>query len=472
LNSPFDERKYKSLLKGLEITEILLSDFLIDNNDFRLDAEYFSNYNIKLNNQLDKIGFKRIEDFASVTDGIHTSIDYSDESKIKLVSATSPRENYFDFSRNVYISEKAHFQNPRTALKLGDIIISTVGTIGNCAVVKSSDLPANSDRHVGIVRIYKNQFLSNYVSTFLLTKYGRFQTLRESTGNVQLNLFIYKIKTLKIANLSINFQQKIENMVISAHSKLDQSQTLYRQAEELLLENIGLKNFKPSEKGINIKNFKNSFLTTGRLDAEYYQLKYENIITKLKKQQHDILNNLVYIKKSIEPGSDAYSDEGLPFIRVADYNKFGITTPEKYLSTEFCRINAPLLELLYPKKDTILFSKDGSVSIAYMVHENMQAVTSGAILHLTVKDKSKVLPEYLALVLNSKAVQQQAERDVGGSIILHWRIDEIKEVIIPIVPMKVQQQIATLINKSFSLRRESERILEEAKVMVEREIEK
>jgi restriction endonuclease S subunit len=183
------------------------------------------------------------------------------------------------------------------------------------------------------------------------------------------------------------------------------------------------------------------------------------------------LGNLVSIKKSIEPGSDVYSDEGLPFLRVADYNKFGISTPEKKLSDSFCKDNATLIDSLKPKKETILFSKDGSVGTAYMLREDADFITSGAILHLTIKDK-KVLPEYLTLALNSEVVQQQAERDAGGSIILHWRREEIEHVVVPVVDIKIQHQIAALIEKNFYLCGESKRLLDEAKDMVEREIEK
>jgi restriction endonuclease S subunit len=388
-----------------------------------------------------------------------------------LISATSPRENYFDFSRNVFISEKAHNENPRTALTIDDIVVSTVGTIGNCAVVTPSDLPANSDRHVGIIRLKNKQFLPNYISTFLISKYGRFQTFRESTGNVQLNLFIYKLKSLKIANLPADFQQKIEETVISAHSKREQSQTLYLQAEELLLEAIGLKDFQPAREGVNIKTLSESFGKTGRLDAEYYQPKYEEIIEMVKKQNFDLLGNLVEIKKSIEPGSDVYSDEGLPFIRVSDYNKFGLSTPDKYLSDRYFKENEQQLTALFPKKETILFSKDGSVGTAYLVKEDLRAVTSGALLHLTVKDRATILPEYLTLVLNCEAVRQQAERDAGGSIILHWRISEIEKVVIPIADFEIQQQITALIAESFALRKASDRLFNEAKEMVERAIE-
>ncbi|GHU73341.1 hypothetical protein FACS189413_17610 [Bacteroidia bacterium] len=292
MSSPFDKQKYKGLLEGLEVSEVMFSELKIKNYELRMDAEYYSKTNVELNNRLKTIGFKIIDEFAFVTDGIHTAIPYDEDSNVKLVSATSPRENYFDFSRGVFISESAHFENPRTALKENDIILSTVGTIGNCAVVTPSVLPANSDRHVGIIRI-NDKFLPNYVSTFLLSKYGRFQTLRESTGNVQLNLFIYKIKSLKIADLALDFQRQIDTKVKESHVKREHSQQLYHQAEELLLKTIGLKDFKPSQEGKNIKSFKESFLSTGRLDAEYYQPKYEETIEKMKEQSHELLGNLV-----------------------------------------------------------------------------------------------------------------------------------------------------------------------------------
>ena len=87
------------------------------------------------------------------------------------------------------------------------------------------------------------------------------------------------------------------------------------------------------------------------------------------------------------------------------------------------------------------------------------------------KNKTKVLPEYLTLALNSEVVKLQAERDSGGSIILHWRVSEIENVVVPIIDYETQRQITELIEKSLFLRGESERLLDEAKDMVEKEIE-
>ena len=474
MNSPFDERKYKRLLKGLELTELLLSDFLTDNIDFRLDAEYFSKKNIELNNQLDRTGFIRINDFAFVTDGIHSSIDYSEESSIKLVSATTPRENYFDFSRNVFISKKAHLLNPRTALKIRDIVISTVGTIGNCAVIKSSDLPANSDRHVGIIRIKNKRFLPNYVSTFLLSKYGRFQTFRESTGNVQLNLFIYKIKTLKIAALPLAFQKKIEKIVELAHSKLEQSQSLYCQAEELLLKNIGLKDFKPSKKASNVKSFKESFLKTGRLDAEYYQPKYDFIESTFDKFDRVTLSDIVSypISSGITPkaGGADYTDaeNGIPFIRAVDLvngevnaNNFNYIKPN---------VHNGILKRTQLKKDDVLFSIAGTVGRCAIFQHEFEANINQAVAILRFNE-AKVLKLYLIAFFNSYIGKEFVSKYARQGLQTNLNLEEVGALKIPVIDLKIQRQITAVIKESFSLRKESEKLLDKAKEMAEREIE-
>jgi restriction endonuclease S subunit len=142
----------------------------------------------------------------------------------------------------------------------------------------------------------------------------------------------------------------------------------------------------------------------------------------------------------------------------------GISSPEIHISPEICA-DSPR-----PKKDTILLSKDGSVGIAYKVEDDLDVVTSSGILHLTVKD-SAVLPDYLTLVLNSKIVRLQAERDAGGSIIQHWKRSEIEHVKIPFLPLPRQRAIADKVQSSFALRAESKRLLDLAKSAVETAIE-
>lgn len=240
----------------------------------------------------------------------------------------------------------------------------------------------------------------------------------------------------------------------------------WNQAVWSLFTEIGITSYIDAKAPIvsAYKNLSNSFLKSGRLDAEYYQPKYDHLFSELKRFKTKTIKQIATPSKSIEPGSEAYREKGIPFIRVADLSKFGLSEPAVYLD------ELEFKDTIRPQKDTILLSKDGSVGIAYKVDEPVDVITSGAIVHLNITDK-EVLPDYLTLVLNSSIVKLQAERDAGGSIIQHWKPSEIEEVIIPILPMANQIKISEMLQQSFSLRKESKRLLQDAIQIVETAIE-
>lgn len=255
-------------------------------------------------------------------------------------------------------------------------------------------------------------------------------------------------------------------IVIKYNQMIEESTYYYRLAEWTLLKELYAEAWvTTSTASYSIKNY-SVCKSSGRLDAEYYQPKYDALFAQLSKYECDTIKDIAHIKKSVEPGSEAYQDSGIPFVRVSDVTKFGVSEPNIYLSP--CDFS---LNELRPKKDTILLSKDGSVGIAYKVEEDMDCITSGALLHLSIFNEDYT-PDYLTLVLNSIVVQMQAERDSNGAIIQHWKPSEIEQVIIPKLPKPIQETISTKIQESFSLKTESKRLLDEAKMMVEREIEK
>ena len=450
-------------MEGLEISVVKLSEL---NNESRVEAEYFSKENLKLLANLSNYGCIPILNVAnSVTDGIHTSIDYDENSSINLISAGSPKENVFDLSRSVFISEKAHKENPRTALRKNDVVISTVGTIGNCAVVDESILPANSDRHVGIVRLNVEKYSPYVLSTFLLSKYGRMQTLRESTGNVQLSLFLYKIRELLIPNFSDTFQSKIESIVKSAHAKLEESKSLYSQAEDLLLGELGLKDWQPKNTLHTTKKF-SDFAQSGRLDAEYYQPKYDDLFERLQKvdcktiKEIQIINYRGFQPEYVENGkidvinSKHILEDGL------DYENF-----EKTDEVSFN--NAVRAQVKYG--DILTYTTGANIGRTQVYLSEKKAMASNHVNMLRVKD---VNPIYLALVLNSKIGRMQTEKSCTGSAQVELYPDDLASFIIPILPEAIQTKIASLIQQSFECKAQSKQLLEDAKRMVESEIEK
>lgn len=460
------------MLEGLEVTEILKSDL---ENQFTIGAEFYGKEFIKSLNILRKSSFKiyNLKDITNIiTDGDHGAPNYQEFGILYLLSE-SIKEGYIDENIYRFIKPSLHKELKRSALQPGDVVVTKTGIyFGKSAVIPEDFPEANTSAHVGKISVKSNIINPYYLSTFINSNYGYLQFRRRGIKATRPEIKLIEFDDIKIGVPSFELQKSIEEIIKQSNSIRKKSFETYTFAETILLETIGLNNFKFNTFPINIKSFKESFQRTGRLDAEYYQKKYEEVIDHITGQKHDQLMNLVNIRKSIEPGSGAYSEEGLPFLRVSDFNKYELYEPEKKLSTSFCDENLELIYDLKPKRGTILFSKDGSVGIAYLLRSDKNFITSGAILHLTIKENVQIIPEYLTLVLNSKLIQMQSERDAGGSIILHWRISEIEKVVVPIIDLNVQKAIAKLIEESFMLKKKSEQLLEIAKRAVEIAIEK
>ncbi|MXV72975.1 restriction endonuclease subunit S [Candidatus Poribacteria bacterium] len=205
-----------------------------------------------------------------------------------------------------------------------------------------------------------------------------------------------------------------------------------------------------------------------RIDADYFQPKYDEIVNAIKNYSGgwDTLGNLAVLKKCVEVGSKEYLESGIPFVRVSNLSPFEITQ-EKYISEE---LYAEITEH-QPKQGEILFSKDATPGIAYYLREAPEKmIPAGGILRLKTKT-DKIRNEYLTLVLNSSLTQEQVNRDVGGSVILHWRPDQVARTIIPILHQEKQAEIEQKVIESFNLRKHAKDLLEHAKRTVEIAIE-
>ena len=454
------------MLEGLEIKEVYISTAL-KTEQIRLESEFYTAKSFILSKSF--IG-KEITNF----------VQYGTSDELNELSEGYPVLRLNEFwssfigvpSKYCKLLDEKSFESYK--LKKDDVLICR--TNGNPKLVgKAAIVPKDYEyafaSYLFRIRTKNKLINASTLVSFLNCKYGRIEIEKFSMASNQVNFSPAKFREIRIPNFSNNLNVKIQENTYQAYNFLEKSEILYQQAETLLLETLGLKDFTPSSEAVNVKSYKDSFLATGRLDAEYYQKKYEEVIAHITAQKHEKLAHLVNIKKSIEPGSDVYADEGLPFLRVSDFNKFGLTEPDKKLSFSFCNENETLINKLKPKKESILFSKDGSVGTAYMLRKDENLITSGAVLNLTVKDRKQIIPEYLTLALNSKLVKMQAERDAGGSIILHWRVGEIENVIVPIIDYPLQEKIAALVEESFSLKKQSEHLLEVAKRAVEVAIE-
>lgn len=451
------------MLEGLEIREIEF-DSVINNKDFRVDSDFYTK-EPKKNKSLKYI---KIGDcLTSSQYGISISMNEN-----KVGYPIYRMNEIHDMLCDLDVDKHAEISTTefgKFELKNRDVLFNRTNSfewVGRTGIYYQND---NAKRTFAsyLVRFNpdENIVIAEYLATYLSSKYGIWDIKRRARQSInQTNVNPEEVKEIEIPIIDRQIQETIKFNFELANSKRIIANKLYSEAEDILLSELGLNGWKPQQEAVSVKSFAD-FATSGRLDAEYYQPKYDDLFAHLKKYETKPLSQITTISKSIEPGSDAYQESGIPFVRVSNLSKYGLTEPDIHLD----RVTYETAELK-PKKDTILLSKDGSVGIAYKLEQDLDAITSGAILHLKITDK-EFLPDYLTLVLNSIIVKMQAERDAGGSIIQHWKPSEIEQVIIPKLSGELQIQIAEKIQESFALKTESKRLLDLAKTAVETAIE-
>lgn len=456
-------------MDGLEISEIKYKEAIgIENATQRIDAEYFKSDYIEKMSLLRNLNPTALVRIVRIAGGkrLPLNVNFS-EYGIKYARAEDVKDKFLNVDNSPLISYQIHNILSRYVTVYNDVLLTIVGnSIGDVAINK---LHETINLTENCVRLYgEEQKVNSYLFCFLLSVYGQVQIKRETVGTAQPKLAIERIRLFKIPEFSDEFYSLIFDCVEESWQKLQCANNVYQNVSKHFEEYISF--HQNNEQIIQVKTLSESFIETGRLDAEYYQPKYDALFDALSRLPTENLggeDGLVFMKKSIEPGSEAYQDEGIPFVRVSDINKYSIVEPAIKLSQTI----VPNIESLYPHKDTILLSKDGSVGIAYKVQEDMQIVTSSALLHLTIKDTNQVLPDYLTLVLNSQVVQLQAERDCNGAILQHWKPSDIEKVLIPILDMDKQKEISDKVQESFRLRKEAKRLLDNAIKAVEMAIE-
>ena len=463
-------------MDGLECNEIGLH-YVMDKS-LRADAEYYQKDNLFLESILKSVEGKTISAHAGTTDcsAFYPSITgyYSDNrNDIPFLRVNEIVDGLVVISDKTVFLPKRVLEDNRKTIALaypGDIIIAKGGnTLAKVGLVTDEYNVYATCRDVIILRTGNMKNLNKfYLWAYLHGTFGQKLMWRSASQTGQPHLTLKAIDGIHVPEYSITLQKAIERLYNKSVCLKQKSQKKYNDANEVLKKVLNMP--KGDTQAISVKKLSESFKKVCRLDAEYYQPKYDQLFSALATFKTSPLggcDGVADFQKSIEPGSESYGEKGIPFVRVSDITKFGVSAPEIKLPVDI--VEHP--ESLFPKKDSILFSKDGSVGIAYKLEEDAQFITSSALLQLTVRDTEKVLPDYLTLVLNSPVVQLQAERASNGAVIQHWKPSEIQQVIIPILDMSEQKKLSQIIQESFSLRRRSEQLLNCAKQAVELAIE-
>lgn len=434
--------------------------------DMRLDADHYHPYHLE---NLRKFESKSrpLSEFIIHISGGATPLgaEYPEEGT-SFLRVQNIMPNYISDADIKYLSPSQNQEILRSELKKDDVLLTITGvSYGKSAVVTDEFVGANINQHS--VKMTVKNIVPYFLSTFLNCKYGYSQSTRHIVGITRPALDYSAIRSFSIPDLNADFQEAIALCCGQAEKSRKDSKDSYTEAQTLLLAELGFVDRQPKHRLTFVKNFSDTERVE-RIDADYFQPKYDEIINAIKSYSGgwDTLENLVTLKKCVEVGSKKYLETGIPFVRVSNLSPFEITE-EKHISEE---LYVELTEH-QPKQGEILLSKDATPGIAHYLREAPEKmILAGGILRLKSKT-DKIGNEYLTLVLNSILTQEQINRDVGGSVILHWRPDQVAGTVIPILDREKQSEIEQKVIESFNLRKRAKDLLEYAKRAVEIAIE-
>ena len=357
-------------------------------------------------------------------------------------------------------------------LKRNDILFNRVNSIefvGRTAIYKNK----SEDRVFAsyLVRINSDEdiILPDYLNIFLNCKNGKKELKRKARWAVnQANINAEELKRINLPIAPMSFQKEIEKTVNESYNLIEKSKSIYSEAQNILLKELDLINWTPSEKNISIRNL-SECLIVDRFDAEYWQEKYDEIEHKIMsyKSGYGLLEDFIKDYSTGYPyKSESFCEEGIPLIRINNI-------VDSELDISDCAF-IPKEDLNLSKKDIvkefdILLSMSGTIGSACRIRESILACVNQRIMKITSQNFD---PDVLVLILNSILSKMQLDRIGTGGVQTNISSNDIKKIKIPLLNEKIQKDISNKINESFKFRKESKNLLEKAKKAVEIFIEK
>jgi len=203
----------------------------------RLDAEYYQPEYLRITNQLKKFQTENIGKISKIVYGTTPSGGSFKEKGIPFIRS----QNFSLLSIDndfVFCSGDFHKQNKKSKVVPGNILFAAVGaTIGQLAIVQENIKEANINQNIAAVKIKDERFNPYFIGLFFSSRFGQLQIERLVTGNAQFYLNSEQIKSFVVPALKKDSQDELAKIFQETQRKLENSKSLYSQAENLLLEN-------------------------------------------------------------------------------------------------------------------------------------------------------------------------------------------------------------------------------------------
>lgn len=487
---PFDEAKYKALMDGLACKEVSLAE-ISKNKDRRIDSAFYT-ARILRNPDLKYVPIGQY--LTSTQYGV--SKDMNEEHVGYPIYRMNEIHSMLCDLNPAKSVELSRTEFEKLKLNDGDVLFNRTNSyelVGRTGIYYYNGVDQTYASYLVRLNPDNESILSEYLAAFLNSKYGVADIKRRARQSInQTNVNPQEVKEIRIPLISKPFQKLIKECFISANKLRKSAAVEYASAESIMMqafdsceerakelqsghlgnaardtypvacrEGVDLPSHTGEVPTVSIKSLAESFSLTGRLDAEYYQDKFERYRNALHTIQTVSSICKIY-DKSFVPKTDGLYH----YIELANVGMTGdVSVAEKQEGGEL----PSRARRIVKAGQVIVSSVEGSLQSCALITDELDGSICSTGFYVVESDS--INSETLLVLFKSPPIQALMKQRCSGTILTAITKDEFMSMPFPEIETSIQERIASKVQESFALRRKAEKMMEYAKHAVEIAIE-
>lgn len=356
-----------------------------------------------------------------------TTPKFSDDFKIPYITGKNIKDGEIDFDKVKYISEEDYLSFIKNrSINKDDILISMIGTIGEIGIVKENNKFYGQNLY--LLRLNSNIILTRYFYHYFTQSKVKNSLVSKKNSSSQGYIRAGNIENLEIPIPSIETQEKIvqildkfTNYVTELQTELQARTKQYEYYRDMLLSEEYLNKISAKIDGLESKDYEVKLTTLGEI----------GFFTRGNGLQ----------KKD-------FILEGKPVVHYGQiYTKYGFETDRVY-SFVSDEIYSKLKKAKH--KDILIATtseniQDVGKSLVWLGNEEIGF--SGDMYSYRTAENSK----YIAYYFSTNEFQRQKEKKVTGTKLIRIHGDDMKQFLIPLPPIEIQNKVVEILDKFQSL---------------------
>ena len=398
----------------------------------RLDAEYYDPRFVELAKKLD--GMLRLSEICDVFTGASAS-EVDEGGSVFYVRVGDFGESGVEYKKCLRVRGVERM----VQVKDGDVLVTRKGRVGSVDIVYTSGKKVVVSSEVIVLRVIDVDLISpHYLCAYLRSAMGQGQIWRLVSGTFMPSIT----------------QSELMNIRVMMGSDCDVIGRVFKDAKELIVgSSIKYeKVLRMIDDEVDEISCANDNLGFNVQVSEVWSARVMDVKRFLCKPIEGcvLLRDVAEVMCGDDVGEVNYVTGGVAFVRVGNVGEFGLVSKDgRCISEEMFKSMRSQVKI---KKGDVILTKDGTVGVASVIVENLEAVISGGIVRLLV-DRKKVDSCYLALVINSRYGQDQIDSMVSGSNIRHLSVVDIKRIALPLIRKNKIEKMVMLYREAMSDRR-------------------